>query len=417
MKRVLGVMLFTALATAQALAAEIQIGKQKVTIQGYAISKSTSGRLVNVLVDDPLADAQKTVKGVYIPAGTRLAVTDQSFKDRQNRSWSLVSTEDGILAYVRSSSPGKGAHFWSQDQIEQYLKDDTDSIAIIQTPVTIKSSLYGPVVLTTSEIYRIDAGATPLGDQVALVLDGSKMGDKWTANETVNVSEKAVTVATKETFKNVTDLENPFARYDPAAEVMFALDDVIKKKALPDAATVRKKVEEVVTNRFITSKSCNSEIVFKLDTEVEASLDFSSILSPVSAKLKLTAGVSGTTKYPIGEEFDIIRVRQLGSSNIFEIKTATDREGCGSAPTGQRIVVAGKDSTRGEINETTLEDAGFPKGNKGAPLYTCRAEFFALRDILSNKYFLPQPISTFVVANLSEFRGANDPSSCEKGSN
>ena len=411
MRLIASFLIVMAASVGHAAAEDLEIGGQKVSVTGFGISKSTSGRLVNVLADDPLAQAQKTIKGVYIPAGTRLAFLDRSYRDTQGRMWNLVSTEDGILAYVRAGMNGRGSQYWTQDQIGKFFAAGADQIAVVQAPQTIKTDKYGAISLTASEIYRVDPEAPQDNGQVPLVLDRSKLGDAWSANQTIFVPEQVVALISPETFRNAGDLEQPFTEYDPAREVLSAVDTALQTKTLPDAAAVRRRVQDFLTSRFITSKSCESEISFSLDTEAEAALGLSGLLSPVEAKLKLTGSIAGATRYTKGEEFDIVRVRQADNPYIYEIKTSSNRPDCASAPKS-RITVAGTDGVRGEINEANLEEAGFGDKTQGSPVYTCRAEFFALRDILANKAFLPQTISTFVVANLAEFRGASDPSTC-----
>ncbi|MGO7273023.1 hypothetical protein [Rhizobium ruizarguesonis] len=132
--------------------------KAEVPITGFGISKSTSGRLVNVLASDPLAQAQKTIEGVYIPTGTRLAFLDRSYRDTQSRTWNLVSAEDGIRAYVRGASKGQGAQYWTLSQIGQFFAICTEQIAVVQAPQTIKTRGYDTVLPDRA---IVDGGSGP----------------------------------------------------------------------------------------------------------------------------------------------------------------------------------------------------------------------------------------------------------------
>ncbi|WP_245459593.1 argininosuccinate synthase domain-containing protein [Rhizobium sp. CCGE531] len=71
--------------------------------------------------------------------------------------WNLVSTEDGILAFVRGASKGQGAQYWTQSQIGQFFSSGAKQIAVVQAPQTIRTKGYGAVSLTASEIYRVDS--------------------------------------------------------------------------------------------------------------------------------------------------------------------------------------------------------------------------------------------------------------------
>ena len=394
-----------------ARADDIAIGSDRVAVNGFGISKSTSGRLVNVLIPKPLAKPREIDKGVYIPAGTRIALLDRSFKDKDGEPWNLVSTEDGIVAFIKGQAPQKAPYYWTKAQIDQFFTGNTSQIAIVQAPQLIHTKTYGDVTLTASEIYRLDPDASAPEDKVAIILDRSKLGDLWTANETVAVPDEVLAVIGKDAFEDVSDLEQPFILYDPVNDIMESVEATLNGSNIPDSRTVRQQVLAFLSNRFVTSKTCDSVIKFKLETSVDAAVGLSGLLSPVEAKLKLSGNVEGSTEYGKGEEFKIVRVKRPGDENIYEIKTSSNREACSLAPTS-RILVAGTDGVDGEINEGNLAQAGFGENTKGSPVYTCRWEFFRLRDILSNKASLPHPISTFVVANLAEFSGASDPSTC-----
>jgi hypothetical protein len=412
--RVLLTLLLMSAVISPAAADDLVIGEEKIPIIGYAITKSTSGRLVNVLSNNPLADAKQTVKGVYIPAGTRVAILDRSYSDRQRRPWNLVVTEDGILAFVRGKGKHGEAHYWTEDQIGQFFRDGASAIAIIQTPLDIESKEYGKLKLTVSEIYKVDSSVrSGVFDEVPVVLERAKVGEKWTKDEAISVSEGAVVLVYPDTFTDKADIARPFRRYDPGKEILGAVEATIEQKSVPDAENVRKAVRAFLASRFLTSKNCESEIALSIDAGVALAVDLSSLLSPVEAKLKISGDLKGATKYEKGEEFVIQRVFQPDRDTIYEIKRNMIRPNCAASPSGSRITVAGTDGAEGEINAANLKDAGFEDAPVSA-VYTCRSEFFALRDILANKYFLPQDISTFVVANFSEFKGAKDPSSCEK---
>jgi hypothetical protein len=245
-------------------------------------------------------------------------------------------------------------------------------------------------------------------ERVSLVLDKSKMGDLWRGDEVVKTSIKDVEVLSRGVFLRSNEWAFPFLKYDPAAEAFAAIADAFEGNM--EFAEKREKILAYLTSRFLDSKSCESQISFSADINAEISLDVSGFISPVTAKLGLTGDLSGKTEYAEGEEFEVDRAARSGI--IYEIKTDRTRANCASEPSAVRIFVSGSDGLKGELTAGEIEAAGFNSGRSGFPLYTCRQEFVALREILTNKYGLPTPIATFVIAYMGEYRQTDNASKC-----
>jgi hypothetical protein len=382
-------------------------------LKGYAIAKSTSARIVNVFRDDALRDPKSDVKGVYVPAGTLVAILDYSYKDASGNTWQLASTEDGILMFIRERNKvgtAGGKQYYDQSFLKEKLAGTSYSIvAVAQAGFEVKTEKYGNIIVTTSEAYAVvDPDAT---DGTAwILLDKSKMGDKWISNEIVVAPKDRVALIAGDAFEKASDWIQPFTEYDAASEAKGILQKLVKDKNL-DSEETQRKISDFISQRFLTTKSCESEISYDLTLAGELGIDLSSVLSPVTAKLALTGKLSGKVSHAKGEDFSIRRVQR--KDVVYEIKTERTRENCSSAPKSIRTTVSGNNDVSGEITAGDLAAAGFPPDTNGFPIYRCRKEFRLLRAILANKYSLPQSIATFVIGTFGEFEGAADAVDCK----
>ena len=370
---------------------QLTVFGRTLPVTEYAISKSTSGRLLNIFNSDPLSDAKSSIKGVYVPAGTRLAILDFSYDDIQGRQWNLASSDQGLLLFI------KNTQYFSTDIIDKKLKNSGDhAVAFVQSKLTIPTTQYKDVTLTPSEMYIAEEAAD---ETVNLRIDQAKMGKQWIADETVTVPESAVALLSDKAFAKKEEILSPFLPYDAIKEVKSLFEKSLEEKSPPDISTLRKKGNDFIESQFLTNKMCESEIKYDLTGFAELGLDMSAWISPVTAQLKLTGNISASVSYPQNTEFQVRRVTR--NEKVYEIKTDVVRPDCGSPPSAVKTVVS-FDGSRGELT------------GADSPIYSCRDEYFGLRDILANKYSLPAEISAFVVANVSEFRGASDPTLCAK---
>ncbi|MFI0842394.1 hypothetical protein [Mesorhizobium sp. IMUNJ 23232] len=392
----------------------LQVQDKDVEIVDYAIAKSTIGRLFNIYSNDALKNPQIHEKKIYIPAGTPLALLNNSYEDSAGNTWHLAITYDGLLTYVigenKTLAKPPAGFFRSAIFDEKTKGRSVKLIAVIQAKKDVKTEKYNQIGLTQSEVYAV-ADINSEDNKISLVLDKSKLGDLWRADEVVTTTTDDVAVLSRDVFLKSNEWAFPFLKYDPAKEAYNAIEDAFRKNNR-DIDELKDKILGYLNSRFLDSKSCETQISFDFTFDVELGIDLNTILSPITAKLAMTGGVSGKTEYAKGEDFDMDRTTRSGV--IYEIKTDRTRENCSSEPKSVRIYISGSDDVDGELTAGEIEAAGFSSGRNGFPLYTCRQEFFALRDILSNKYGLPRPIATFVIANKGEYRQTDNASKCEQ---
>jgi len=401
-----------------ASAQPLVIQGEQLEIVSYAISKSTSARLVDIYSTRPLDNPQNFGKRVYIPAGMPLAIFGKSYNDRSGNTWHLATTYDGILVYIIGNNKYQSkslAGFYGSEIFDEKTKDrPVKLIAVAQSKKEVQSKLYPSVTLTQSEVYAVDS-TDPNENTVSIILDKSKMGADWKGDDIATVSAGDVEVLSRDAFLDSAEWSTPFLRYDVVAEAKNAVMEAFRAKTsgrTVDTNEVETKVSDFLSRRFIENKNCESDITVDLKLSGELGVDISSIISPITAKLSLTGGLSGEIVYKKGEEFEVDRVSRSGL--VYEIKTDRTRGDCASQPQAVRIFISGSDNSVGELTAGEIEDAGFVSGRSGFPLYTCRQEFLALRDILSNKYKLPTPIATFVIAHKGEYRPTDNASKCSQ---
>lgn len=395
-------------------AQSMTVQDRKLEIAGYAISKSTIARLFDIYSSDAFNNPQTREKKVYLPAGTPLAILNNSYEDSSGYIWYLAVTSDGLLVYVigeNKNLPKPPAGFFNSAIFDEKTKDrQVKLIAIIQAKKDVKTEKYAQIGLTQSEVYAI-SDFDKEENKISLILDKSKLGDLWRGDEIVTTTTDDIEVLSREVFLRSNEWAFPFLKYDPEKEAYDAIADVLHAKNR-NIDEVKDKVISYLASQFLESKTCKDQITINTNLNAELGIDISSIISPITAKLAMSGSVTGKTEYKEGEDFEIDRATRSGV--VYEIKTDRTRQDCSSEPKSVRIFISGSDDVDGELTAGEIEDAGFLPGRNGFPLYTCRQEFFRLRDILSNKYGLPRPIATFVIAQKGEYRQTDNASKCEQ---
>lgn len=391
----------------------VQVFDKQLRITGFAISKSTIARLVNIYDQEALADPLSRQKRFYVPAGTPLAILDRQYSDKGGRIWQLAATEDGLLIFIAGRNKFKDksiASYYDSSIIkEKNVGRQTSIIAVIQTAKMVGTKQYGDVGLSQSEIYAV-ADPEVSDSKISIIIDRSKLGDKWVQDEVVDITTSDVEIISSDVFEAPVAWVTPFTRYDLFQEAQQIFEKTVRQGA--SANELSTKFSDFMESRFIENKECESEIEFGADLSGELGVDVSGMLSPVTAKLALTGKIAGTKKYNRGEDFDITRVKRLTS--VYEIKTDRTRENCSSEPKSIRTTISGNNGVTGEISSGEILNAGFKSDQNGFPVYTCREEFLRLRDILSNRHGLPKSIATFVIALKGEFPSNADANKCEQ---
>jgi hypothetical protein len=194
--------------------------------------------------------------------------------------------------------------------------------------------------------------------------------------------------------------------------------------SLGDGMTTEKSTAKEVTNsfiaaldrRFIESKDCESQIDGSLNIDALAGVDLDSILSPVSASLKMTGSIHTQVTYPKGTEFRIDRYAQKLPDEpeiVIEVKHETHRpnQDCGSSEAQRRLVISSSQGDEAEITEKEITELGL-KHNEGHPVYGCSSEFFKLYSQLVQVKAMNPHIAAMVLAHYARFTGGSRPASC-----
>ncbi|WP_137156390.1 hypothetical protein [Rhizobium sp. FKL33] len=222
---------FAAITMSPSTSLALSLFGNEVTIVEYAVTKSTSVRLVDVFLEDPLAEADATTRRTYLPAGTRIAITDYVYRDRQGDTWALSVTEDGLTVFLKTMKGAKPANnIIKSTDFEKYFLEGIDAIAVIQKNIDVESLVYKKKIgLTPSEKYAISSEDDQEG-YVSIILDRDKMREEWTKNETIKISDENVTIISKEALRNNSQLMKPFLPYDPVNEAMSKFEDMLDKR-------------------------------------------------------------------------------------------------------------------------------------------------------------------------------------------
>ena len=374
----------------------VRILDESYPVLGVRISKSSSARLANIR--DP--DAKMMERSIYLLAGTRLLVAREFKTGEKKRQWALAITEDGLLVYVRTD----GTHYFERDFVERI---DAEYFAVAQTQFPVDSQIYGSVWITPSEVFEFLFGE---GETIEIVIDKRKMGDAFIGADSVTVDIGHFSIIRRDDL--IPDqLSEHFRIYDLQSELRDVLDGV---SDLNLSDKDREAIGELVSRKFVTSKSCEETIDFRVGLSAEATLALGSLLSPLDAKLGLTGAYSSNTVFPAGVEFEIQRYQK--GTNIVEIRHETIREKCTDLGVLQRVIAAELAGLRGEINTLSAEKRNFAVTESGYPIYTCRAQYLDLLAMLTkDDGELSREAATLMIAQFARYKGAGDASACEYG--
>lgn len=366
-------------------------------IIGVRIAKSSSARLANI--NDPALKMMP--RSVYLPAGTRLLVLSHVRRDRAGRKWALTVTGDGLLVYVRVDA---NQHYFPHRGLERSLKSGTP-IAVVTSQVEVKSETYGSITLTPSETYAFEFLD---GDAIRITVGRDKMGAAYTTEDTVDLDLSHVAVLFPEDI-DPARIPAPFEPYgmDRQIEELFAgLGDLSLDRE------DRKRIADAFRKRFVTRKTCDEVIDLSTALSGSGALDLDAIFSPVSAKLGISGAYSSTTKFDKGVSFTVDRFIRDGS--VVEVKHEILDDKCSSDAPRQRVIASDSSGSAGRIRTGAVEEIGLATTVEGLPVYTCRAEFEALRDMLTLEQTLDIPLATFLIARFATFKGARNPAACRE---
>jgi|GEM_PF-3278101 len=380
---------------APAQAATRTVMGQEYDIIGIRIAKSASARLANI--NDPAL--KMTPRSVYLPAGTRLLVLSHVRPDRAGRKWALTITGDGLLVYVRVDA---NEHYFPHRGLERSLKSG-DPIAIVTAKVATQSEVYGPLTLTPSETYAFEFLD---GDAIRITVGRDKVGAAYTADDTVDLDLADFAILHPDDL-DPDSIPAPFEPYGAGRQI----EDILARASdLSLDAEDRKRIADAFRRRFVTRKTCDQEIDLSKSLDAAGTLDLDTLFSPVSAKLGISGAYSSKTVFPKGVAFTIDRY--IREDSIVEIKHETIDDQCRSEDPRQRVIASDSSGAAGRIRTGAVEGIGLATTVEGLPVYTCRAEFEALREMLTLDQTLDTPLATFVIARFATFKGARRPGVC-----
>jgi len=370
------------------------LGKE-IGVIGVRIAKSSSARLANI--HDPAL--RMTPRSVYLPAGTRLLVLRDVRRDRAGRRWALTVTGDGLLVYVRVDA---NQHYFPHAGLERNLRAG-DPIAVVTAQVQVRSETYGALTLTPSETYAFEYLD---GDAIRITVGRDKMGAAYTVADTVDLDLADVAIVHPEDLDPAT-IPAPFEPYGAERQV----EDIVARAAdLSLDAQDRKRIARYFRDRFVTRKTCDQEIDLSKALDASGGLDLDALFSPVSAKLGISGAYSSRTVFPKGVAFTIDRY--IRGDGIVEIKHETLDEDCRSDAPTQRVSASDSSGGAGRIRTAAVAEMGLAVTVEGLPVYTCRAEFEVLREMLTLDQTLDTPLATFLIARFATFKGAAKPGVC-----
>lgn len=381
----------------------LAIHGMEIPYKENVISKSTSARIVDVFNSRSIKFAKEFVKGVYLPAGTRLVLLDSSYR-KDGATWHLAVTEDGLLVHIK-----RGNYFPESILTEKTSNRDSSLMAVIREKMLIRTENYGSYSLSPSETYAVSDPDGPEGT-IEIILDQALFGTKWTIDEKVRIPSDKAKVLSVDAFDDVRDWKEPFRKYDALGEAWKIVEEMVAERTT-DKEKWKAFLSNLVNVNFIEKKECGTTLKFGGAANAELGVDVSPYFSPITAKLSLTGNVSSETTYAATDDFDIRRAAR--SDYVYELRVDRTRTNCSSAPTAIRTTISGSDGVKGEITGGDLASAEFQPGNVGFVLYTCSDEYFRLINLLTNRYRLPMPLATFVVAHFGEFRGAATANVCK----
>ena len=364
-------------------------------IIGIRIAKSASARLANI--NDPAL--RMMPRSVYLPAGTRLLVLKDVRRDRAGRKWALTVTGDGLLVYVRVDA---NEHYFPHKGLEARL-DGGEPVAVVTSQTVVTSERYGRLTLTPSETYAFEFLD---GDAIRIVIGRDKMGSAYAGDATVDVDLADVAIIHPEDL-NPASVSDPFEPYGTERQLA---DIVARAVDLSLDKEDRKRIAAYFRQRFVTRKTCDQEIDLAKSIDAAGELDLDAIFSPVSAKLGISGAYSSKTVFPKGIAFTVNRY--VRGDSVVEIKHETIDEKCRSEEPRQRVIASDSSGSTGRIRTGAVEGLGLATTVEGLPVYTCRAEFEALLEMLTLDQTLDTPLATFLVAHFATFKGARKPGVC-----
>lgn len=362
---------------------------------GVRIAKSSSARLANI--HDPAL--RMTPRSVYLPAGTRLLVLRDVRRDRAGRKWALTVTGDGLLVYVRVDA---NEHYFPHRGLESSLRAG-GPIAVVTSQVRAESARYGALTLTPSETY---AFAFLDGDAIRLTVGRDKMGAAYAGDDTVDVDLADFAILYPEDI-DPDSIPAPFEPYDTARQI----EDIMARASdFSLDREDRKRIADAFAKRFVTRKTCDQVVDLSRSLDAAGELDLDALFSPVSARLGISGAYSSKTVFPKGVAFTVDRY--VRGEDVVEIKHETIDEDCRSEAPRQRVLANDGNGASGRIRTGAVEAIGLATTVEGLPVYTCRAEFEALREMLTLDQTLDIPLATFVIARYATFKGARKPGVC-----
>lgn len=369
----------------------------ELSVVGVRVSKSGSVRLAEASREG----ITMLERPVYLPAGTRLIVFKETTRDSHSRAWSLAFTEDGLLVYVRTD----GTHYFEEDVIARYIEEH-GQIAIAETNLIANTELYGPVEISTSEIFSFNF----LQDDyinISITKDSS-IRQVYTEDDLARVYAFDFSIITRDRL-SIDDIVDPFVEYD-FRERLEEIKELVANLRRPSEEEKTQFVS-YVENRFVTQKECVQKIEYSWAFSGNAALEFSNILSPLTAGLGLSGNYSTTSTFDVGTAFEIQRFKSGGT--VVEIRDEQIfRDGDCAQPSGDRRISAYQaNKAKGELNRLYLTNY-LRFTESGLPIYTCRDEYLALMHSLTRDQELDRSTAALLIAKYARYEGAGDAAVC-----